>query len=412
MTDYSYSVRTSAFGSDRHFLLTPDRLTWTGHRAGSVAYRDIIKVKVYQARFWDSSRLYWTCILHARGRNKIYLSAAHRLHNNAVEDRTETYVPFIKELETRIAGSNKDAAFIIGRSWISRFEVVVGWVAVQTQRAIRHFDCDRTANIFANLMRAIGPRLRGHRIARAQLKSAFPEKSEEELEKLLGGMWDNIGRVAAEYSHLGALWDFDPKRPELAKRILPAQGSAERCLRLGQDHAPALMFAAHLANWEIPPLAATAHGRQIVLLFRRPKIAPIASELIKLQGSGVAGLIPAGLDAPFKIREALRRNCLVGMLIDQHDSKGIEVNFFGRSCRVSGTLARMARLFECPIYGSRVVRLPSGQYRFEMTEPLTPPRDQAGKIDVAGTMQMVTSIIEGWVREHPEQWMWTHRRWR
>ena len=47
-----------------------------------------------------------------------------------------------------------------------------------------------------------------------------------------------------------------------------------------------------------------------------------------------------------------------------------------------------------------------------MTEPLTLPRDREGKIDVAGTMQLVTSIIEDWVRDHPEQWMWTHRRWR
>ena len=192
MTDYSYSVPTSAFGSDRHFLLTPDRLTWTCHRAGSVAYRDIIKVKVYQARFCGSSRLYWTCILHARGRNKIYLSAAHHLHNNTVEGRTETYVPFIKELETRIAGSNKDAAFIIGRSWISRFEVVVGWVAVHTQRAIRHFDCDRTANIFANLMRAIGFRLRGHRIACAQLKSAFPKNTRRSLKN----SWVGCGTIS------------------------------------------------------------------------------------------------------------------------------------------------------------------------------------------------------------------------
>ena len=412
MTDYSYSVRTSAFGSDRNFLLTPDRLTWSGHRAGSVAYQDIVTVKVYQARFWGSSRQYWTCILHARGGNKIFLSAAHRSPKGAVEDRTETYIPFIKELEARIAASNKDAVFIVGRSWLSRFEGVAGWFTVQILRTIRHFDCDRTADLLAKFMRTIGPRLRGQRTARAQLKLAFPGKSAQELESILSGMWDNFGRVAAEYAHLDKLWDFDPKRPELAKRIVPDQGAMERYLRLGQDRGPALMFAAHLANWELPPLAATALGRPIVLLYRQPKIAPFASELIKLRGSGVAGLIPAGPDAAFKIRDALRRNCLVGMLVDQHDAKGIEVGFFGRSCRVSGTLARMARLFECPIYGSRVVRLPSGQYRFEMTEPLTPPRDRSGKIDVAGTMQMVTSMIEGWVREHPEQWLWTHRRWR
>ena len=88
------------------------------------------------------------------------------------------------------------------------------------------------------------------------------------------------------------------------------------------------------------------------------------------------------------------------------------MDFFGRRCRVSGTLGRMARLFECPIYGANVVRLPDHRYQFEVTAPLLPPRDAEGKIDPAGTMQMVTSIIEGWVRAHPEQWMWTHRRWR
>jgi Kdo2-lipid IVA lauroyltransferase/acyltransferase len=47
-----------------------------------------------------------------------------------------------------------------------------------------------------------------------------------------------------------------------------------------------------------------------------------------------------------------------------------------------------------------------------LTDPLNPPREAQGKIDVAGTMQLITSIIETWVREHPEQWFWIHRRWR
>jgi Kdo2-lipid IVA lauroyltransferase/acyltransferase len=41
-----------------------------------------------------------------------------------------------------------------------------------------------------------------------------------------------------------------------------------------------------------------------------------------------------------------------------------------------------------------------------------PVRDAEGRIDVAGTMQAVTSVVESWVREHPEQWLWLHRRWR
>ena len=50
--------------------------------------------------------------------------------------------------------------------------------------------------------------------------------------------------------------------------------------------------------------------------------------------------------------------------------------------------------------------------RAEVTEPIIPARDAEGKIDVQGTMQAITSVIEGWVREYPDQWLWLHRRWR
>lgn len=411
MADFSYSFRPSVFASERHYILTPDRLTWTGDGEGSVAYNAVAKVKVYQTRFWGSSKSYWTCILYPVGARKIHLGAAHHLHGRAIEERTQTYIPFIKELEARIAAANADARFITGRGWLSWVEGAAGWIAVRILRTIRRFDCDRSADVLARLMRILGPQLRGHHTARTQLKAAFPEKNSEEIEKILDGMWDNIGRVTAEYAHLGTLWDFDPAQPRPG-RILLDRVAAERCLKLSTDRKPGLLFSAHLANWEIPPLAAAAHDRDIVLVFRRPKIMPVAEELIKLRGGGVAGLIPAGFDAPFRVWDALRRNCLVGMLVDQHDAKGVEVSFFGQSCRASSMLGRVARLFECPIYGARVIRLPDRRYRFEITEPLIPPRDHEGKIDVAGTMQIVTSMIESWIREHPEQWMWTHRRWR
>jgi len=408
--DYAYSFRPSASAPEQGYLLTPDRLTWTGNEAG-IAYRDVTRVKVYQSRFWGSSRSYWTCMLYPRQGKSIYLSAAHVVASRKIEDRTQTYIPFIKELEGRIARHNADARFIVGRSWLSRLDGAVAGAAVLILRQIWRFDRDRTAVVSAGLMKRIGPRLRGHRVARAQLKTAFPEKSSEEIEEILDGVWDNIGRVVAEYGHLGTLWDFDPAQPR-SGRILVDQTVAERMLRLGRDRKPALMFGAHLANWELLGLAARAYGRDIALIYRAPKISSITREIIKIRGAGVAELIPAGFYSPLKIRDALRRGSMVGMLVDQYDANGIEVSFFQRACRVNSTLGRMARLFECPIYGARVIRQTDGRYRFEVTKPLTPPRDHEGKIDVAGTMQVVTSTIEAWVRDHPEQWMWTHRRWR
>ena len=65
-----------------------------------------------------------------------------------------------------------------------------------------------------------------------------------------------------------------------------------------------------------------------------------------------------------------------------------------------------------PIYGTRVIRLPGHRFRPELSEEIKPARDADGKVDIAGTMQIVTSMVEGWIREYPEQWLWQHRRWR
>ena len=75
-------------------------------------------------------------------------------------------------------------------------------------------------------------------------------------------------------------------------------------------------------------------------------------------------------------------------------------------------LARLARHFDCPIHGARVVRLPGNRFRIELTEAIVPARDAQGRIDVAARCRSSPSVVEGWVREHPEQWLWLHRRWR
>jgi KDO2-lipid IV(A) lauroyltransferase len=100
------------------------------------------------------------------------------------------------------------------------------------------------------------------------------------------------------------------------------------------------------------------------------------------------------------------------MLVDQYLGSGVEVTFFGRKTRANPTLARLLRQVECPVHGVRIIRLPSHRFRAELSEEVKPVRDANGQIDVQGTMQAVTSVIEGWIREHPEQWLWLHRRWR
>jgi KDO2-lipid IV(A) lauroyltransferase len=290
-------------------------------------------------------------------------------------------------------------------------DALVGFAAVALFNLLRRTNPDRMANFAGKFMRRLGPWLPEHRIGRANLATAFPEKSAAEIETILAGVWDNLGRVAAEFAHLDRLWEYDFERPN-AGRIEFTARSMELFLQLRDDGKPALVFAAHLANWELPPLSAGAYDMPVAVVYRRPNLGALADAIIPLRAGNMGELIPSDRAAPVRAARALERGAHVGMLVDQHFTQGVDVTFFGRRCRANPLLARLARHFDCPIHGIRAVRLPRGRFRAEITEAIEPPRDAGGRVDIEATMQAITSVVEGWVREHPEQWLWLHRRWR
>jgi KDO2-lipid IV(A) lauroyltransferase len=290
-------------------------------------------------------------------------------------------------------------------------DVLIGAAAIGVIKAVRLIDPDRMADFGGRLMRIIGPWLPENRIGRENLVAAFTEKSAAEIETILSGVWDNLGRMGAEFANLDRLGDFDPEHPEQG-RITGDPSNIGRFRRLISDGKPALIFAAHLGNWELPAISAATHKLDTAVLYRRPNIAAIDRWLHETRTASMGELISTSLNAPLKIAEALQRGAHVGMLVDQYYVRGVPVTFFGRRTMANPLLARLARHFDCPIHGARVIRLPGNRFRGELTEEIKPARGPDGKIDVAGTMQIVTSVVEGWIREHPEQWLWLHRRWR
>jgi KDO2-lipid IV(A) lauroyltransferase len=148
------------------------------------------------------------------------------------------------------------------------------------------------------------------------------------------------------------------------------------------------------------------------VVYRAPNNARLAAEVKRIREGLMGQLIPSGIEGSIMARAILEDGGHVGMLVDQHCRTGTPVTFFGRECLANPLLARLARLYECPIVGVRVVRLPLHRFKIEAAGPIDPPRDAKGRIDEQATMQVITSIIEGWVREHPDQWLWLHRRWR
>jgi KDO2-lipid IV(A) lauroyltransferase len=299
----------------------------------------------------------------------------------------------------------------VGKALKPAVHAVVGAVTVSVLRGVRRFDPGKTANFGARVVRAIGPLLPEHRIGRDNLRAAFPEKTPAEIDAILTKVWENLGRFGGEFAHLDRVWDYDPDRPDASRIELP-EATIAIFDKLIKDGKGALIFAAHLANWELPALAAPAYGLDSAVLFRPPNIAAVDRAVRSIRSVNMGEMIATSLDAPVRLLDALQRGLHVGMLVDQFYTKGVDVTFFGRPAKANPLLARLAQKVECPIHGTRIVRLPGDRFRAEVTDEVEPVRDASGAIDVQATTQKITSIIEGWIREHPEQWLWLHRRWR
>jgi KDO2-lipid IV(A) lauroyltransferase len=106
------------------------------------------------------------------------------------------------------------------------------------------------------------------------------------------------------------------------------------------------------------------------------------------------------------------RGSHIGVIVDQRLGEGVSLPFFGRPALSNPIVGLLARHFECPVHGARAVRLPGGRFFMEMSPPLDLPRDGKGRVDADATNRLVHGVVESWVREHPEQWLWLHDRWR
>lgn len=290
-------------------------------------------------------------------------------------------------------------------------DATAGQITVRLLGLLRRTDPGRAAAFAGRTLRRLGPWLPEHRTGRDNLMAAYPDKSADEIEAILSEVWFNLGRLGAEYAHLDRLWDFDPERPDRG-RIEISPETLERARMVRDDGKPALFFTGHLGNWELCAVAMPALGIEGLALYRRPNIRQVDAAIRRIRTVNMGTLVPATQRAIPTVVRALKQNKHVAMVVDQHFGQGVDITFFGRKCKANPTLARLARQFECPIHGARVIRLPGSRFRLEVTPEITPMRDAEGRIDVVATTQKVNDVIEGWVRENPEQWLWLHRRWR
>lgn len=249
--------------------------------------------------------------------------------------------------------------------------------------------------------RNLGPRLGATRKARRNLSRAMPELSQSEQDLILRGMWDNLGRVMAEYPHLDA---FDSSR-------VTVEG-ADYLKELVQTGRSALVISGHLANWEVIPVTAAKHGFHLQLVYRHANNPYVERLLARARAPTGGRLARKGLEGARSVHTALKNGRSVGMLVDQKHNKGRAIPFFGRPAMTAPAVAVLALHHHVPILMVDSERLPGARFRLTVHPPLAMP-DPALSHDAAVTAILTTinATLENWIRAKPAQWLWLHRRW-
>jgi KDO2-lipid IV(A) lauroyltransferase len=297
-----------------------------------------------------------------------------------------------------------------GRRSRSRSRILVwrieAFVAALVIGFFRILPLDVASALGGGLARLVGPRLGISRRAQRNLRRALPELDEAAAQRVIRGMWDNIGRVVAEYPHLPRFRVFD--RPDGRVEVV------------GKEHFDALLDAgksiifisAHYGNWEVAGIAAAQRGLSLVQVYRAANNPYFDQLIADLRGSGSsAEMLPKGIAGARGAITALRQGRHLGMLVDQKMNDGIAVPFFGRDAMTAPAAAQLALRFGAELLPAHVERLRGATFRMTLSPPIAIDRDADHHSETLAVMTRINQEIEGWIRQRPEMWMWLHRRW-
>lgn len=253
------------------------------------------------------------------------------------------------------------------------------------------------------LFRQIGPLLRSDRIARRNLKSVFPNWDQAKIDQTVKGVWDNLGRGAAEFAHLDKL---DPLDPNGRVDVVGLEH-----LKQAKAQGSFVIVSAHMANWEIASVAAAHAGTPLNNIYRVSDNPWVDAYLRKYRSKFSNRMIPKGTAGSREAFAGLKRGEPLALLFDQKLNEGKPVPFFGRDAMTATAPIEMAIKLGIPILPTRLERIDKTKFKVTVLPPMALPATGNREADAIAILTDLHKMLETWILERPEQWFWVHKRW-
>jgi KDO2-lipid IV(A) lauroyltransferase len=270
----------------------------------------------------------------------------------------------------------------------------------------RFVGVDAASAIAGTFLRVVGPMIMPiQRRGEMNLQLAFPGWSDAKIKATLREVWENLGRTAAEFSHL------EKFIPETGDRVeIVGREKFDAVIAAGR---PAIFVSGHIANWEVMPVVMHAVGLDYAAVYRAANNPLVDALIIRTRAKAMSRrLIPKGKRGGRDMIEALKSGASLAMLVDQKlTSGGIPSPFFGRPAMTAPATARLALKFGAPIIPLEIERLRGARFRVTVGDPLVVSLSGDANADTQALTDRINLEIERMIRSRPGQWLWLHRRW-
>ena len=259
-----------------------------------------------------------------------------------------------------------------------------------------------SSNLSGKIFEKIGPFFRSKKIILSNLKRAYPDKSSEDLNKIINSMWNNYGRFFAEFMFIK---DF--RKGKLSEKI-EIEGK-EILDNIKINNRQVIFISGHFSNFELMAMCLEKSGIKLSAIYRPLNNIFLNKIMETLRKKYICrNQIKKGIGGLKKLIELKKNNLSTALMIDQRVSEGILSDFFNKKALTTTIPAQLVKKFNIPIVPVYIERTEGIKFKIIISPPIN--------FSENSTIQSITDelnlVLEKMIIKKPEQWIWSHNRWK
>ena len=254
-----------------------------------------------------------------------------------------------------------------------------------------------------HITKIFGPLFRSNKISYSNLTRALPHLREYQKKNILKKMWNNYGAKLAEYMFLKDFrtsFEYQKKIKIVNKEILE---------KIALNKKPVIFVSGHFNNFELLAMQIEKSGVDLAAVYRPLNNIFLNPIMVKIRKRYICkNQIKKGISGTKELLKCFKKNISIALMVDQRVSEGISSNFFNRAALTTTIPAQFAKKFNTEIVPVYIERFNDNNFKIEFSRPLNFSKDE----DVHDITLKLNKILEKMILKNPDQWIWTHNRWK